>query len=51
MDYTFIEHSILQIGYVMELLNICMKTTYLQCENKFCQQNDSTAMGNSVSQF
>jgi hypothetical protein len=32
----------------MELLDICVKTTYFQFEDKFCQQKEGIAMGNSL---
>jgi hypothetical protein len=35
MDITVLNHSLLQIDAVMELLEICMKTTYFQFEDKF----------------
>jgi hypothetical protein len=33
----------------MELLEVCLKTTYFQVDNKFFQQKDGMAMGNSLS--
>jgi hypothetical protein len=33
----------------MELLEVCLKTTYLQVGNRFYQQKDGMAMGNSLS--
>jgi hypothetical protein len=34
---------------LMELLDICLTTTYFQFEDKFCQQKKGTAMENSLS--
>jgi hypothetical protein len=33
----------------MEPLEICLRTTYFQVDNKFFQQKDGMAMGSSVS--
>jgi hypothetical protein len=33
----------------MELLNICLTTTYFQFEDKFCQQKEGLTIGNSLS--
>jgi hypothetical protein len=33
----------------MELLDICLTTTYIQFEDKFYQQNEGVAMGSSLS--
>jgi hypothetical protein len=33
----------------MELLEVCLRTTYFQVVNKFFQQKDGMAMGKSVS--
>jgi hypothetical protein len=38
MDLTFSDHSPLQVDDVMELKEVCMKTPYLQSEDKFYQQ-------------
>jgi hypothetical protein len=48
-DPSFPEPSSLQVEDVMELLDICLTTTYLQFEDKFCQQKEGMAMGNSLS--
>jgi hypothetical protein len=49
MDSTVSDRSPLQVDDVMELLEVCMKTTYFQFEDKFYQQNDGMAMGSSLS--
>ena len=33
----------------MELLEVCLKTTYCQVDDKFFQQKESTTMGSSLS--
>jgi hypothetical protein len=38
MDPYFLERSSLQLEDVMELLDVSLTTTYLQFEDKFCQQ-------------
>jgi hypothetical protein len=43
------ERSPLQVEDVMELLDICLKTMYFQSEDKFYQQKEGMAMGNSLS--
>jgi hypothetical protein len=48
-DPSFPECSQLQAEDVMELLGICLTTTYLQFEDKFYQQKEGMAMGNSLS--
>jgi hypothetical protein len=48
-DPSFPERSHLQVDDVMELLDICLTTTYFQFEEKFYQQKEGTAMGNSLS--
>jgi hypothetical protein len=35
----------MQLDGVLELLEVCMKTTYFQLRNKFYQQKDGTAIG------
>jgi hypothetical protein len=39
----------LQVEDVMELLGICLTTTYFQIEDKFYQQKEGMAVGNSPS--
>jgi hypothetical protein len=46
---SFPEHSPLQVEDVMELLDICLTTTYLHYEHKFYHQKDGMAMENSLS--
>jgi hypothetical protein len=48
-DDTLAEESVLQAEAIMELLEVCLKTTYFQVDNKFFQQNDGMAMGSSPS--
>lgn len=48
-DSSFPERSPLQVEDVMELLDICLKTTYFQFEDTFYQQKEGMAMGNSLS--
>jgi hypothetical protein len=40
----FPEHSPLQVEDVMELLDICLTTTYFPFEDEFPQQKDGMAM-------
>jgi hypothetical protein len=49
MDHSFPERSSLQVEDVMELLDICLTTTYFQFEDKFYQKKESMAVGNSLS--
>jgi hypothetical protein len=50
MDCSFPEHSLLQAEDVMELLDICLTTTYFQFEDTFCQQKrNGMAMEKSLS--
>jgi hypothetical protein len=49
MDPTVLDRSPLKIDDVMELLEVCMETTYFQFEDKFYQQKDGMAMGSSLS--
>jgi hypothetical protein len=48
-DPSFLERSPLKVGGAMELLDVCLTTTYLQYEGKFYQQKEGIAMGNSPS--
>ncbi|PNF20184.1 hypothetical protein B7P43_G16972 [Cryptotermes secundus] len=48
-DVTLAERSVLQVGAIMELLEVCLRTTYFQVDDKFFQQKDGMAMGNSLS--
>jgi hypothetical protein len=44
-DRTLMERSSLEVGAIMELLEVCLKTTYFQVDDKFFQQKDGMAMG------
>jgi hypothetical protein len=44
----FLEHSPLKVDDAIELLEVCMKTTYFQFEDKFYQQKDGIAMSSSL---
>jgi hypothetical protein len=46
---TLAERSALQAEAIMELLEVCLKTTYFQLDDKFFQQKDDMAMGSSLS--
>jgi hypothetical protein len=48
-DPTFPEHSSLQVEDVVELLDICLTTTYFQFDDKLYQQKEGMAMQNSLS--
>ncbi|PNF20263.1 hypothetical protein B7P43_G15436 [Cryptotermes secundus] len=48
-DVTLTERSKLQVEAIMDLLEVCLRTTYFQFEDKFFQHNDGMAMGNSLS--
>jgi hypothetical protein len=48
-DDTLAERSALQAEAIMELLEVCLKTTYFQVDDKFFQQKDGMAMGSSLS--
>jgi hypothetical protein len=48
-DDTLAELSVLQAKAIMELLEICSRTTYFQVDDKFFQQKDGIAMGSSLS--
>jgi hypothetical protein len=48
-DITLTEQSIFQVEAIMELLEVCFRTTYFQVDNKFFQQKDGMAMGSSLS--
>jgi hypothetical protein len=43
------ERSVLQIEAIIELLQVCLRTTYFQLEDKFFQHKDDMAMGSSLS--
>jgi hypothetical protein len=48
-DHTLTERSSLEVEAIMELLEVCLKTTYFQMECKFFQQKDGMAMGSTLS--
>jgi hypothetical protein len=48
-DDTLAELSVLQVEAIMELLEVCLRTTYFQGDDKFFQQKDCMAMGSSLS--
>jgi hypothetical protein len=39
-DDTLAESSILEVGAIMEILEVCLRTTYFQVGDKFFQQKD-----------
>jgi hypothetical protein len=43
------ERSVLQVEAIMELLAVCLRTTYFQVDDKFFQQKDGMTMGRSLS--
>jgi hypothetical protein len=48
-DHTLTERSSLEVGAIMELLGVCLKTTCFQVDDKFFQQKDGMAMGSVLS--
>jgi hypothetical protein len=44
-DQTLTQSSSLQVNIIIELLEICLKTTCFQDEDKFFQQKDGIAVG------
>jgi hypothetical protein len=48
-DDTLAELSVLQIEVIMELLEVCWRTTYFQVDDKFFQKKYDMAMGSSLS--
>jgi hypothetical protein len=48
-DNTLAERSVLQVEAIMELLEVYLRTTYFQVDDKFFQQKDGMAMGSSLS--
>jgi hypothetical protein len=48
-DDTLPERSVLQVDVIMELLEVCLRTTYFQVDDKFFQQKDGMAMKSSLS--
>jgi hypothetical protein len=49
MNGTLAEGSVLQVEAIIELLEVCPRTTYFQVDDKFFQQKDGMAMGSSWS--
>jgi hypothetical protein len=39
----------LQVEAIMELLEVCLRATYIQVDDKLFQQKDDMAMGSSLS--
>jgi hypothetical protein len=42
---TLAEGPVLQVEAIMELLEVCLRTTYFQVDDKYFQQKDGMAMG------
>jgi hypothetical protein len=47
-DDTLAERSVSQVEAIMELLEVCLRTTYFQVDDKFFQQKDGMGMGSSL---
>jgi hypothetical protein len=47
-DDMLAELSVLEVDAIMELLELCFKTTYLQEDDRFYQQKESKDMVNSL---
>jgi hypothetical protein len=48
-DDALAERSVMQVEAIMELLEVCLRTTYFQLDVKFFQQKDGMATGSSLS--
>jgi hypothetical protein len=48
-NHTLAEWSTLQVEDIKELLEVCLRTTCCQVDDKFFQQKDGMAMGSSLS--
>jgi hypothetical protein len=48
-DDPLVERSVLQVETILELLEVCLRTTDFQVDDKFFQQEDGVAMGSSLS--
>jgi hypothetical protein len=48
-DHALTERSSLEVEAIMELLEVCLKTTCFQVDDKFFQQKDGMAMGSALS--
>jgi hypothetical protein len=46
---TLVERSVLQVETIMGLLEVCLRTTYFQVDDKFFLQKDGMAMRSSLS--
>jgi hypothetical protein len=44
-DDTLVEQPVLQVEAIMALLEVCLRTTYFQVDDKFFQQKNGIAMG------
>jgi hypothetical protein len=44
-----VEWSALQVAAIMQLLEVCLRTTHVQVGDKLFQQKDGIAMGRSLS--
>jgi hypothetical protein len=45
-DDSLAGRSLLRVEAIMELLEVCLRTTYFQVDGKFFQQNDGMTMEN-----
>jgi hypothetical protein len=48
-DDMLVERSVLQVEAFIELLRVCLRTTYFQVDDKFFLQKDGMDMGSSLS--
>jgi hypothetical protein len=46
---TLVERSALQSEAIVEMLEVCLRTTYFQVDDEFFQQKDGMAMESSLS--
>jgi hypothetical protein len=46
-DYTLVELSVFQPEAIMEMVEVCLRTTYFHVDGKVFQQKDGMAMGSS----
>jgi hypothetical protein len=47
-DHIVTECSSMEVGAIMDLLEVCLKTNYFQVDDKFFQQKDCMSMGNAL---
>ena len=47
-DDTLVECSNQEVAATMELLEVCLKATYSQADEKFLQQKEGMAMGSCL---